>query len=176
MPTIIVRGGNKNLKRICNEAIDFYITDLLRKRKRLLNHITIELIIKPKPVDRAGTKAWAWVEDSNTKPRSFIIETSSKDVYGKYVRLGAMLENLAHECVHIKQWATGQMQERDTPQHTVWWEDYETEETHDDGYWELPWELDAYGRERGLYYRFCQEYNYTKEQWFDERGRNKPDY
>ena len=66
-----------------------------------------------------------------------------------------VLTTLAHELVHVKQYATGEMRDRDNA--IVEWmgEKYNQDELE---YWEHPWEIDAYGREVGLYIRFMRNY------------------
>lgn len=60
---------------------------------------------------------------------------------------------LAHEMVHVKQYARGEMKDIWKPVRMVKWqgERYLHEEMD---YWEQPWEIEAYGREKGLYFKF----------------------
>mgnify|MGYP003328371186 CR=1 FL=1 len=60
---------------------------------------------------------------------------------------------LAHEMVHVKQYAKGEMKDIFRPARMVKWHGvkYNIEETD---YWELPFEIEAYGREKGLYIKF----------------------
>jgi len=53
----------------------------------------------------------------------------------------------------VKQYAKGEMKDMRRPAHIVKWlgEKYEINEID---YWEQPWEIEAYGREKGLYYKF----------------------
>ena len=66
-----------------------------------------------------------------------------------------MLSSLAHEMVHIKQFATGELVDNPSGK-TVKWMGKRVSVRDDDGYWTLPWEIEAYGRQPGLYARFCR--------------------
>ena len=35
----------------------------------------------------------------------------------------------------------------------------------DVNYWDLPWEIEAHGREVGLFVRYCEENNLAKHKW-----------
>ncbi len=67
---------------------------------------------------------------------------------------------LAHEMVHVKQYVTGELV--DTDGLNVFWkgELYKDAKSanEDEAYWNSPWEIEAYGRERGMnYLRMKQE-------------------
>ena len=63
------------------------------------------------------------------------------------------LESLAHEMVHVKQYATGQMRDYLNDPDFVRWEGeawVSDTDTLDERYWFAPWEIEARGWERGL--------------------------
>lgn len=64
---------------------------------------------------------------------------------------------LAHEMVHLKQYAKGELKDYIKPARMIGWmgEKYLMEELD---YWEQPWEIEAYGREKGLYFKFMQHW------------------
>ena len=68
---------------------------------------------------------------------------------------------LAHEMVHVKQYAKGEMKDIFRPMKMVKWmgEKYLQDEMD---YWEQPWEIEAYGREKGLYIKFINQLNNPK--------------
>ncbi len=82
------------------------------------------------------------------RPRTFTIRVHPNLSKRKY------LLTLAHEMSHVKQYASGEL--RDGVKTTRWrGEVYETEPS----YFDSPWEIDAYGRELGLYLRFKEHLN-----------------
>jgi hypothetical protein len=69
--------------------------------------------------------------------------------------LDRTLEMLAHEMVHVKQFALGELVDNPSGK-TVKWQGKRVSVRDDDGYWTLPWEIEAYGRQPGLCARFCR--------------------
>jgi len=67
---------------------------------------------------------------------------------------------LAHEMVHIKQYATGELREYIRYPNILKYRKqyFNIDETYnnDDEYYDSPWEIEAYGREYGLYVRFLR--------------------
>lgn len=93
-----------------------------------------------------NTTCW---EDDNIRPREFTITINSKMGYS------TMLTTLAHEMVHVKQYATGELRDSMRGPTLQRWMNQPID-SGDIEYWDLPWEIEAYGRERGLYFRFRQ--------------------
>jgi hypothetical protein len=65
-----------------------------------------------------------------------------------------MLVALAHECVHVRQYA--RMELRQLADGKMRWKgvDYDESAMSTDDYWLLPWECEARGLELGLYYHY----------------------
>lgn len=129
--------------KLCKEASKWYGRYLLGDK---LYH-NIELILDFSETDMSpslyGYCEW---NDTNDKARSFTITINP--VLGKR----NMLLALAHEMVHVKQYARGEMKNYIRMNKVKWMgKIYDGEEID---YWEHPWEIDAHGREKGLYYKF----------------------
>lgn len=73
-------------------------------------------------------------------------------VIRKSMSLKEQLTTLAHELVHVKQFATGQFCPFDYGNKRKWM--HRMVNCNDLDYWDYPWEIDAYGREPGLYHRY----------------------
>lgn len=75
-----------------------------------------------------------------------------------------IIDILAHEMVHLKQYLTGQL--KDIPGMTIAvWEGNLYPVSNDPtskAYWEAPWELEAFGRSHGLEYRY--------KEWREKNG------
>lgn len=100
------------------------------------------------------------------KPREFEIEI------GIQKQKLIMLQALAHEFVHAKQFAYGELKDRYVKkQHITTWLG---QDCTDLMYWDRPWEIEAYGLEPGLVAKFLHEYNKFKyfktshSNWFIE--------
>jgi hypothetical protein len=82
-----------------------------------------------------------------------------------------MFSVLAHELVHLKQMAKGEMKDKYVKSRyvTVWRGDWYEDDVN---YWDQPWELEAYGLENSLVAKFLIEHNQFKnlrqkqENWF----------
>jgi hypothetical protein len=60
-----------------------------------------------------------------------------------------MLTTLAHELVHVKQYVRGEM----------------PESIEQGDYWDRPWEVEAHGRETGLFIRWCEKERLGHLKW-----------
>ena len=67
-----------------------------------------------------------------------------------------MLITLAHELVHVKQYVRGELTE----------DDHRDEKDSD--YWDCPWEIEAHGREIGLFVRWAEEQELGHLKWTQE--------
>ena len=68
--------------------------------------------------------------------------------------------------VHVKQWAKNEMYEYMEP-HMVRFkgEKIHLEETD---YWDYPWEIEAYGKQLGLFVRFCEHMGFEDDNMKEE--------
>lgn len=105
------------------------------------------------------------VDDETLTPRTFII-----DILRTRRKIN-MFKVLAHEMVHAKQTAKGEMKDRIVKSKyvTLWFGEKYTEDV---SYWDHPWELEAYGLEHSLVAKFLIEHDQFKnlrqkhEDWF----------
>jgi hypothetical protein len=109
---------------------------------RLASNLKLDIRIKDK-LDAGGY--CNYVGDSNP-PRTFMIEIfrARKKIH--------MFSALAHEMVHVKQYAKGEMKDYVRLNKVKWKGKVYNERKID--YWDTPWEIEAHGREKGLYYKF----------------------
>lgn len=128
---------------VFEDALDFYLMLLLPRR--VSRGIHVDLFFKKKLDD--GVDGWCQVSGYNTrnKARDFDIEIC-KDRSMRY-----QLMTLAHEAVHLKQYALGEIDENMNT-----WKGVRIPASTD--YYDSPWEIEAHGREKGLYVRFCDMY------------------
>lgn len=147
--------------KITNKEIRYathYMADLIISKKLKKN---LELTIKLSDYLYEGNKKTTFQadccwEDRPNKPREFKIRMATR--FGKRKQLLA----LAHELVHVKQYATGEMAEGLRGRgHTKWKQEpyFYEDPIH---YFDQPWEIDAYGRELGMYVRYIDHCNKNK--------------
>lgn len=103
-------------------------------------------------------------EDDISRPCEFTITIE------KGMSKRETLITLAHEMVHVKQYATGELRDYMSSSKLQRWRD-EKRDWSQVEYWDLPWEIEAYGRERGLYVRFV---DHLKAQKFLGKLKNNP--
>lgn len=146
MLTDVKGTRDRRLKRLVAVATQYYCEKLISKR--ILRNITIEIKFK-KDLEESG---YCEIQDYNThgKARHFLIELE------KGVNDKTTLMTLAHECVHVKQYAMGELDE----DLSVW--RGRKVNSDDVPYWDHPWEIEAYGKERGLYVRFSEAHGLGK--------------
>ena len=138
--TTIQGTRDKRLIRLLSAAAQYYCGRLLSKR--MIYNIHIDVVLR-KDIEHLGYCEISGYNKSG-KPRYFTIELD------KSLNTKTLLMTLAHECVHLKQYVMGEMNEN----LNVWRGKYINSDNVP--YWDHPWEVEAYGRERGLFVRFAE--------------------
>lgn len=151
----IVNCPDKDFKPYVERAALFYAKQLIpdgRLRNRCFTKIRFDAKIEE--------QGYCSVEGYNKRnePREFLIEI--------HPGLGAptILEILAHEMVHVKQFL-----KRQTDENLSSWMGKRVNYEKTD-YWDQPWEIDAHGRESGLLTKFAEK----EELWDVFHGFRKP--
>lgn len=153
---IEVTGGTKNQRELVQSIAEWCAVKLMGTR--LSNRVTVEIELRRDMGDTLGTAIW---EDDNHRPREFTMEINSSNE----IRLRKLLETVAHEMVHVKQYARCEMKDLlSRPINIRKWQGNEIN-TSNISYWDLPWEIEAYGRECGLFIRWAEENNLVNEEW-----------
>lgn len=127
------------------EAINFYLDKLVSKR--LKNSLTL-FVHFSKDMEACGD--CIYLDDYN-RPKEFAINIK----INSGVTYKTLMQSIAHELVHVKQWATGEMREYVKPglSNLTSWRKEKVDISKLD-YWFLPWEIEAHGLEVGLYTHF----------------------
>jgi hypothetical protein len=143
------------------DALLFFLRKL-KLSEQIIDELTICITNKDengKILSGQDEAGYTEVLDGGEKkqPRKFIIGISlhSKSANEK-------LSTLAHEATHVKQYAVGHLDH--LGHNTIWrgkvWKNKVKDET--DTYFDSPWEIEAYGMERGLVYRYVEYLKNTK--------------
>ena len=136
--SIIGCPDKKRFRPFVKRAAMFYACELMTER--MLENISIRIKFDPK-LDALGYADVLDYNDSN-KPRDFEIEINP--LAGSH----DILETLAHEMVHVKQYAYGETNEYGTR-----WRGQRIN-TENLSYYDEPWEIEAYGLSTGLFSKF----------------------
>jgi len=132
-------------RKILKMATHFYASRLMSDRLSNTLEININVIkdfyVKTRILGEAFPKDDVLGMPSN---KQFVINLEWNKM-GKRV-----LQCLAHEMVHVKQYAKGELKFHEKRNLVT----FQREQYQGDEYWESLWEIEAYGREVGLYQKF----------------------
>ena len=134
MNYIEVTGGTTSQRSKVQSMIEFCIKTLMPRMQTL--EITVKLCTPE-------AKAMGYCLELDTK-REFEIKADCK------LKLRKLLETIAHEMVHVKQYELGELTQ-----------------TNEEGmdYWDKPSEIEATGREPGLFIRWAEQNNIAHKKW-----------
>ena len=149
---IHVKGSNKSVRKLIEIAAWYYAEKLMGKRT--IANLEIHIKLKRGLYKKDNTEGTAIWEDESYRPKEFTIELDCG------VKIRNMLITLAHEMVHIKQWAKGEMYEYAVPGKVRFMKT--KYDMNDLDYWDYPWEIEAFGRQLGLFVRFCEDNGFAK--------------
>ena len=129
--------------KLCKEAVKWYGKYLLGDK--IYHNVEINIVFDSDDLGRNVYGCCDW-NDTNDRARDFTITVNPN--------LGRrnMLLVLAHEMVHVKQYAKGELKDYVRMNRIKFRGRVYNHEKID--YWEQPWEIEAHGREKGLYYKF----------------------
>tara|TARA_B110000503_G_scaffold134602_1_gene213864 strand:- start:2227 stop:2694 length:468 start_codon:yes stop_codon:yes gene_type:complete len=151
-----IKGGTPSQRKYAESITLFCIKKLMPRMRNL--EITIN--IKRFGKDTACGYALPSDDADVTRPREFDIDVS------RSLRLKPLLCTIAHEMVHVKQFARGELYQSSVTAKHRWqgkWID------KNPSYWDLPWEIEANGREVGLFVRWLGKEKLFAKSWAKEK-------
>lgn len=147
----------------------FVLGRMVRRGIRDKSKVTIKVLSKEEMrteadlLDLKTYKAWCTYDgvDANGVKKFTVVlsaHTLNKKAKKPHIRLKQMLIDLGHELVHVKQYLLNEVFDytNGNVRHKgiVFSSEYQQNE---ELYYESPWEIEAYGRELGLYRIFCNK-------------------
>jgi len=141
---ISIIGGTKSQKKYVR-SITKYVTKKLMPR---MHSLEVSIRLRSFGKDDAYGYCLPSDEADLARPRQFNIEINSK------LKLRVLLETLAHELVHAKQFARGELYQSTVTMRHRWQGTWMPAKLPN--YWDQPWEIEAHGREAGLFVRWCE--------------------
>lgn len=140
---IEIRGKTKSMcKAEIKFATAFFAKYLMGDR--LPKNLDIEILFENQG---KSTEGHCFPTEHSREPRMFEIGVNPK------LRRYKMLQCLAHEMVHVKQYAKGELSNELV---TAKWQGKVFKLTNSfEDYLNWPWEVEAYGRDRALYLFYC---------------------
>ena len=137
-----VQGAKKTKLSLAKvrRAVNFY-ADRLGMNWRLQDKLMLFIKISHKPFGVVGLCTW---HDDPYRPKTFTIKLLYEGIH-------ETLSSLAHEMVHVKQYAKGELRDLLSKDNTVVW--HGVRKSYNDSiedYISQPWEEEAYGLEEKL--------------------------
>jgi hypothetical protein len=153
----ITGTGVRNVKKL-DEAARFLASHLLHPRTVAKIELDIDVF---KTLSNEGECV---KEDDHKNPRYFTINLQRAPIEN-------MIKALCHEMVHVKQYAKNELgkdyfvvRRGKGPQLVTRWQgELWFPKKKEDEYWDSPWEIEAYGREVGLYQKWVHHNNAVKK-------------
>ena len=152
---ISVTGSGKVKREMVEDIANFSLNHLA---PRLVNKVEVDIkLIRDLrgKEELSGDCIW---EDSSYRPREFIMRVDSSQP------IQAMLETVAHEMVHVKQFAKGELKDL-SREVNLWKWHGSIVKCNVVNYYDLPWEIEAHGRERGLFIRWFEQSRWKNCKW-----------
>lgn len=147
-------------RRIITDFTDWCAEKLISSRMRKSVSITIHgSNHKTLAKDGIYGRTEVHQDDDWHRPRNFTIRITNK------FKILRTLAIIAHEMVHIKQQVKRELTYCGRTGNPKWNGAVFCETTD---YWDLPWEIEAHGREKGLVYQWAAARGYQEESWMRE--------
>jgi hypothetical protein len=149
---IRVTGGTASQKKYIPSVINFCIQKLMPRMNDL------DIVVRMKDLKNDSVYGYCLALDGPRpdRPRDFELEIE------KNMPLRKVLETICHEMVHVKQYARGELYESQRIAKYRWQGKYISNNID---YWDQPWEIEAHGREAGLFIRWAEKEGLAKKKW-----------
>ena len=145
------RSHNQELKDLVKRGAEFYGEVLLGKR--MVKNIYLDIKLTKNLKKKEGAYGYCHIVDNSlARPREFMIELDASMRY----KFDQILTWLAHEMVHVKQFARGELCDYETGR--VQWKSRAFGRLIHTHYEDQPWEKEAYRLEDELYEMFEELY------------------
>jgi len=155
--TITITGASKSQKKHTETMVEFCIHKLMPRIKNL------DITVKFSNL-KGDAYGYCMAADEGSerldRPRSFEIEVHKK------MPLRKVLLTVAHEMVHVKQYARGELYQGVRVNKMRWQGKWVNDKNLE--YWDHPWEIEAHGREIGLFIQWAECMGLGKKKWTKE--------
>ena len=153
---ITVYGGSKSQRKHGASMVQFCIDKFMPRIKD-----TLDIRVHFKDLEKQGVYGFCEADpegdaDHADRPRTFKLEIHTG------MRLRRVLEVIAHEMVHAKQYARGDLYQG-TRTAKMRWQGKWVSDNLD--YWDHPWEIEAHGREGGTFVQWAEKHELGNRKW-----------
>ena len=147
-----IKGGSKRQKQLVRSMVNFCQKKLMPKMYNVEININLRNFGKDDSLGYAIPSDYADLH----RPREFDVDIN------KQQKLRRLLETVAHEMVHVKQFARGELYESVRRNKHRWQGKWLNT---DPKYWDQPWEIEAHGREVGLFVQWAEANKLGDKRW-----------
>ena len=148
---VTVSGTNKKIANL-TESLVHYCADKLK----IKDSVVIDVEFSKSLYKEDGLLGEVDFDDSNHKPKEFTITVDGTGSKRK------IMETIAHEMVHVKQYSKGELVDLSRSNSTRWQNNIINKDTN---YWDQPWEIEAHGKELGLFIRWAEDTELSHQPW-----------
>jgi hypothetical protein len=138
-------------RRPARDAVTFVLNKFC---PRIADRIQVKISMIDSP---EGNWAVCYYDVDDPAFREFRIDIESN------ISPNLFMRTLMHELVHVKQYAKGEMVHYERNHSVLKWRKQMKINVDKTDYWDLPWEIEAHGREEGLTQQFMRAYPHHKE-------------
>lgn len=142
----------RNLRQGFHEPTRDAITFALNKFcPRMADRILVQVKGDNRLLEKHGEFAYCMYTNMEPAQREFQI------VMDNTLNPHTWIRTLMHELVHVKQYAKSEMAHYERDHSSVKWRQSKIN-VDQESYWDLPWEIEAHGREEGLTQQFMKAF------------------
>jgi len=153
-----IEGGTKTHQKHCRQFARFFSNRFFSKDLNKQISVKLKFIKKANIAYEDDCANMEWM-DNNRQPRKFII-----NIYiPTKVSLRYIISTLAHEMVHVKQFVKNELIDLPSTGYNVSVFKNKKYNLNRVSYFDQPWEIEAYGRERGLTREYFERVNLAKK-------------
>ena len=154
---ISIKGGTKSQQKYVRSITKFCVKKLMPRMDSL------ELNIRLRNFGKDDSYGYCLATDNAdlARPREFDIDINSTK------KLRTLLETVAHELVHVKQFARGELYQSTVTMKHRWCGRWYQRTPN---YWNQPWEWEASGREKGLFVQWAEAERIGHLKWTQENA------
>lgn len=157
----LTKQDQKWVKRYARFVLDKFVKPNVQRRAKILIRLQAPEEISDPRARREFREYAAWCEYMGVQDdrRCFAVTLNAKSINRRsrrpLARIRRLCMDLGHELVHVKQYlnnevfdyASGDVRYKGTLYDSAWRE-------NEEAYYDAPWEIEAYGREYGLWRTF----------------------
>ena len=155
MSNVTIKGGSASQKKHAKSMVDFCI------KKMMPRIYDLDIVVKFSDLTKDNSYGFCEADPEGLserldRPREFKLEIHSK------MKLRKLLLTIAHEMVHVKLYARGELYQGTRIAKHRWQGKWVSNNLD---YWDQPWEIEAAGREIGLFVQWAEKNNLGDKKW-----------